>query len=164
MILGMSVETFTKLHVAISLIGILSGLVAALAMTGGRQVRAVTALFLVTTILTSVTGFFFHSQAIGPPHIVGVISLIVLAAACYALYVQYLAGRWRAVYVVTAVMALWLNSFVGVAQAFQKIPALAALAPNGNEPPFLIAQFVTLAICALLGFSALRNFKPAAAG
>jgi hypothetical protein len=163
MILGMSVESFTKLHVAISLIGILSGLIAVLAMVGGRQLRAVTALFLVTTILTNVTGFFFHSKAIGPPHIVGVISLIVLAAACYALYVRLLAGVWRAVYVVTAVIALWLNTFVGVAQAFQKVGALAALAPNGNEPPFLIAQLAALGIFSLLGFMALRNFKPAAA-
>jgi hypothetical protein len=163
MILGMSIETFTFVHTVISLVGIMTGFIVVAVMLQNGPLAGWNGFFLLFTILTSVTGFLFPSKAFGPPHIVGVISLIVLAAACYALYVRLLAGVWRAVYVVTAVIALWLNTFVGVAQAFQKVGALAALAPNGNEPPFLIAQLAALGIFSLLGFMALRNFKPAAA-
>ncbi|WP_372784694.1 hypothetical protein [Phenylobacterium sp.] len=161
MILGMSVGTFTTLHVIISLIGILAGLVALFAMIANRRLDGVTALFLVTTVLTSVTGFFFHSKAIGPPHIVGVISLVDLAIALWALYGRRLAGAWRPAYVVTAVVALYFNCFVGVVQAFAKLPALNALAPKGTEPPFVAAQGVTLLVFVLLGYLAVRRYRPA---
>src|SRR4051812_41461838 len=128
MILGMSTETFTLLHVIISLIGITSGVVVLLGLLGSRGLPGWTALFLVTTVLTSVTGFFFHSQSFGPPHVVGVISLVVLAVALVALYVFHLAGSWRWVYIVTAMLALYLNVFVGVVQAFQKLAFLKPLA------------------------------------
>jgi hypothetical protein len=160
MILGMSVGAFTTLHVIISLIAILAGLVALFAMIANRRLNGVTALFLLTTVLTSVTGFFFHSKAIGPPHIVGVISLVVLAIALWALYGRKLVGVWRPVYVVTAVLALYLNCFVAVVQAFDKIPALHALAPKGTEPPFAAAQGATLLLFIVLGYLATRAYRP----
>ncbi len=119
-----------------------------------------TALFLITTVLTSVTGFFFHSKAIGPPHIVGVVSLVVLAIALLAIYVRNLVGVWRPVYIVTAVIALYLNCFVGVVQAFDKLPALHALAPKGTEPPFAAAQGATLLLFVILGYLAVRKYRP----
>ncbi len=160
MILGMSVGAFTTLHVIISLIAILAGLVMLVAMIANRRLNGVTALFLSTTVLTSVTGFFFHSKAIGPPHIVGVISVVVLAIALWALYGRKLAGVWRPVYVVTAVVALYLNGFVAVVQAFDKIPALHALAPKGTEPPFAAAQGATLLLFIVLGYLATRAYRP----
>jgi hypothetical protein len=161
MILGMSVGAFTTLHVIISLVAIAAGLVVLVAMIGNRRLDGLTAFFLATTVLTSVTGFFFHSKAIGPPHIVGVISLVVLAAALFALYVRKLAGIWRPVYVITAVISLYLNCFVGVVQAFQKAPFLNALAPTGSEPPFAVAQGLTLLIFVVLGYLAVRKYRPA---
>jgi hypothetical protein len=161
MILGMSVGAFTTLHVIISLVAIASGIVVLFAMIGNRRLDAVTGFFLATTVLTSVTGFFFHSKAIGPPHIVGVISLVVLAIALAALYGRKLAGVWRPVYVVTAVIALYLNCFVGVVQAFDKIPVLHALAPTGKEPPFAVVQGLTLVLFVILGYLAVRKYRPA---
>jgi uncharacterized membrane protein len=160
MILGLSVGTFTTLHVIISLVGILSGVVVLLAMIGNRRLDGMTAIFLVTTVLTSVTGFFFHSKAFGPPHIVGCISLVVLALALWALYGGKLAGVWRPVYAITATVALYLNCFVGVVQAFDKLPALHALAPTGKEPPFAIAQGLTLLLFGVLGYLAVRKYRP----
>jgi hypothetical protein len=147
MILGMSVETFTTLHVVISLLAIVAGLVVLVAMAGGRH-------------LSATTGFFFHSKAIGPPHIFGVISLVALAISLGALYGRKLHGVWRPAYVVTAVLSLYLNCVVLVVQSFQKIPALNALAPKGSEPPFLIAQGVTLLVIGYLAFLALRRYRP----
>jgi hypothetical protein len=162
MILGMSVGAFTTLHVIISLMAILSGLVVVLGMTVNRQMKTLTGFFLATTVLTSVTGFFFHSKAIGPPHIVGVISLVVLAIALWTLYGRKLVGIWRPAYVVTAVAALYFNCFVGVVQAFDKIPALHVFAPKGTEPPFAAAQGATLLLFVILGYLAVRNFRLAA--
>jgi K+-transporting ATPase A subunit len=161
MILGMSVETFTALHVVISLVAIAAGLVVAFGMLTNRRLDGWTALFLATTIATSVTGFFFHSKAFGPPHVVGVISLVVLAVALLALYGRHLAGFWRPTYVVTAILALYLNCFVAVVQAFQKVAFLHPLAPNGSEPPFLVAQGATLLIFLILGALGVRLFHPA---
>jgi hypothetical protein len=160
MILGLSVGAFTTLHVIISVIAILSGLIVLLAMDGNRRLPALTALFLFTTVLTSVGGFFFHSKMIGPPHIVGVISLVDLAIALAALYLGKLAGGWRPVYVITATIALYLNFFVLVVQAFAKVPALTALAPKGAEPPFVAAQGLTLVVFVILGYLAVRKYRP----
>ena len=159
-ILGLSLPAFTELHVIISLIGIVAGLVFFAALTGGRWLSLINGLFLVFTILTSVTGFFFHSKAIGPPHIVGVISLVVLAVTLIAIYGRRLAGIWRGVFVITAVLALYLNCFVLVVQLFQKIPSLNAFAPTGTEPPFVAAQGATLLLFLVLGFLAFRRFHP----
>ena len=124
MILGMSFSTFTTLHVIISLIAIVTGLVALLGMLGGKKLGGWTALFLATTVLTSVTGFLFPLTKLLPSHVVGIISLVVLAAALLALYVFHLDGPWRWIYVVGAVLALYLNVFVAVVQAFQKLAFL----------------------------------------
>jgi len=163
MILGMSFSTFTTLHVVISLIGIASGLIVLFGMIGGRRLPGWTALFLATTVLTSVTGFLFPFSQLLPSHVVGAISLVVLAVALAALYVFRLSGPWRWVYVVTAVLALYLNVFVGVVQAFQKLPFLQPLAPTQSEPPFAAAQIVVLAACAVLGYLAVARFHPTAA-
>lgn len=159
--LGMSLATFTLLHTVISLVGIVSGLVVLGGMFKARRMPNWTAAFLVTTILTSVTGFMFPFKAIGPPHIVGAISLLILALSVLALYLKGLAGSWRGIYVVTAVAALYLNVFVAIVQAFQKIGPLNALAPKGNEPPFAIAQGVAFLLFVWFGFHALRGFRPA---
>jgi hypothetical protein len=161
MILGMSAATFTNLHVVISLIGIACGLVVLFGMLNAKALPGWTGLFLAATILTSVTGFFFPAAHLLPSHVVGIISLVVLAVALVALYLYRLRGAWRWVYVVTATVALYFNCFVGVAQAFQKIPAVHALAPTQAEPPFMIAQIVLLAIFVVLGFLAVKRFHPA---
>jgi hypothetical protein len=162
MIIGMSLHAFTVLHTLISLIGIVSGLIWLVALLSSRN-SAWTSLFLLTTVLTSVTGFMFHSTSFGPPQIVGAISLVVLAIAIAALYLGHLAGAWRWIYVVTAVLALYFNVFVGVAQAFDKIPALHALAPTATETPFKVAQLIVLLIFVWLGFRSLKRFHPVAA-
>jgi len=160
MILGMSIATFTLVHVVISLIGILAGFVVLAEMLAGGRLDVWNAVFLATTVATSVTGFFFPSTTFGPSQMVGVISLVALAVALFALYGRGLAGSWRAIYVVAAVLALYLNVFVGVVQAFQKLPFLAALAPTQSEPPFLVAQSVVLVAFLALGFLAVRRFPP----
>jgi hypothetical protein len=162
MILGLSVATFTLVHVIISLVGIGSGIVVFLAMLARDRVAAWTALFLISTILTSVSGFFFHSTAIGPPHVFGVISLVVLAAAVLARYVFALAGWWRLIFIVGAWIALYLNCVVAVIQFFQKFSFLQPLAPTQTEPPFLITQAVMLAIFVIVGIAAGIRFRPAA--
>lgn len=158
MILGMSTAAFTTLHVIISLIGILAGVVVVLAMCSGRRVPGWTALFLATTVLTSLAGFLFHSAAFGPPHLIGVISLVILLIAIVALYVNHLAGAARWIYIVTAILALYLNAFVGVVQAFQKISFLRSLAPTQKEPPFIIAQLLVLVFLVAVTVKALKSF------
>src|SRR5271169_5933017 len=160
MILGMSTSTFTLLHVLLSLVGIFTGFVVLFGMLSSKKADGWTTLFLTTTVLTSLTGFPFPRDHILPAHIVGVISLVVLAIAIFALYSRHLAGHWRWIYVVGAVVALYLNVFVAVAQAFLKVPTLSALAPTQSEPPFLIAQTVVLVIFIVLGVLAVRSFHP----
>lgn len=156
----MSVAAFTQLHVLISLVGIASGLVVLVGMWSAKRLPGWTALYLSTTVLTSATGFLFHSKAFGPPHVVGVISLVVLAITIVALYKYRLAGKARWIYVVGAVVALYLNAFVGVVQAFQKIALLQPLAPTGSEPPFAVAQAVVLALFVAAGVRAVKKFHP----
>jgi hypothetical protein len=163
MILGLSVGAFTLLHVFISLVAIASGVLVLIGMLGAQRMSLMTGVVLVTTILTSATGFLFRSKAIGPPHIVGVISLVVLAVALLALYGRKLAGAWRATYVICALVALWFNVFVLIVQAFQKVAFLNALAPKGSEPPFLVAQLAMLVLFIILGWQAVRRFHPAPA-
>jgi len=141
-------------------VGIFAGLVVLLGMFSSKRLDGWTALFLATTVLTSVTGFFFPFDQLLPSHIVGIISLVVLAVAILARYVYRLSGPWRWIYIAGAVLALYLNVFVGVVQAFQKLPLLSSLAPTQSEPPFLIAQFVVLAIFIVLGILAVRLFRP----
>jgi hypothetical protein len=161
MVLGMPLATFTFLHVVISLIGIASGLIVLERFLRNRTLGLSNLVFLVATILTSVTGFMFPFKTFGSPaHIVGVISLVVLAIALFALYAGNLIGPWRWIYICTALVALYLNVFVAVVQSFLKIGGLHALAPNGTEPPFVIAQAVVLALFVVLGIVALIRFRP----
>jgi uncharacterized membrane protein SirB2 len=159
MILGMTTSTFTLLHVVISLIGIGSGFVVMYGLLNGKRFDGWTALFLATTVATSVTGFGFPFEHLLPSHKVGIISLVVLAVAVLARYAFHLAGAWRWIYVISAVVALYLNVFVAVVQAFEKVPALKALAPTQKEPPFLVAQLVVLAIFIMLGIFAVKRFR-----
>ena len=160
MILGMSLETFTILHVVISLVAIVSGLIVFLGMLQAERLLGWTALFLATTVLTTATGFMFPATRFTPALGVGFLSAAVLAVALLALYAFDLSRSWRWIYVVAAVVALYLNVFVLVVQAFQKVPTLHGLAPNGNEPAFIVAQTVVLALFAWLGTLAVRRFHP----
>jgi hypothetical protein len=162
MILGMSIATFTLAHVVLSLVGIVAGLVAVFALVGSRLLPGWTLLFLATTILTSVTGYFFPVDKILPSHVVGAISLVVLAIAVLALYGRRLAGSWRWIYVVAATTSLYLNVFVLVVQAFLKVDALKALAPTQSEPPFAIAQGIVFLGFVVVGILAVRRFRPEA--
>ncbi len=159
MILGMSIQVFLTLHVTLSLVGIVGGLAVAAAMVQRRYPAAVTAIFLATTILTSVTGFPLPPYGFDPPRVVGTLSLVLLALAVAGLYAFKLAGAWRWIYISTALAALYLNCFVAVIQSFQKIPAVNALAPTQTEPPFLIAQVVVLLAFVAVGVVAIRR-KP----
>lgn len=174
MILGMTLSTFTLFHVVLSLVGIASGLIVVYGLLSGKRLDSWTALFLVTTVLTSATGFLFPFKHLLPSHIVGILSLLVLAVAIVARYPRHMEGGWRRTYVVCAMVALYLNCFVLVAQCFLKVSALHALAPQGNEPPFLFAQVALLALFVVLTIVAARRFlcllspaassRPAAAG
>jgi hypothetical protein len=164
MTLGMSLETFTLVHVIISLIAIVSGLIALFGMIAGKRLDAMNGLFLTTTVLTSVTGFGFPIHSVTPAVILGILSLIVLAIALFARYVRHLAGGWRRTYVITASIALYFNCFVLVVQSFMKVPALHALAPTQKEPPFAIAQLMVLVLFVVLTVVAARKFRSEAAG
>src|SRR5271168_1474780 len=155
-------DTFTLVHVAISLVGILSGLVVLFGLIGGKRLDGWTALFLTTTVLTSVTGFFFPFHGVTPAIVVGVLSLIALAVAIVARYPRQMMGGWRKTYVISSAIALYFNLFVLVAQSFQKIPALKELAPTQTEPPFAITQVVVLAIFVVLAVRAVKNFRESA--
>ena len=159
MVLGMSLSTFTAVHVIISLIGIATGIIVLNGLIKGQRMDNMTAIFLTSTVLTSATGYLFPVEHILPSHIVGAISLVLLAGAIVARYGLHLQGASRSTYVVCAVAALYLNCFVLVAQMFLKIPALHALAPQGKEPPFAVAQLILLAAFVWLGFKAVKGFR-----
>lgn len=170
MILGMSVAAFTQLHVIISLIAIVSGIIVALGMLGARRMPGMTALFLITTVATSFTGFMFDTPvdaprvigSLDPAKIIGLISLVFLALAILALYSYKLASSWRAVYVISALVALYFNCFVLVVQSFQKISFFHALAPTQKEPPFAVAQAILLILFVGIGIAAFKKFRPLA--
>jgi len=153
--------TYTLVHVLISLVGILSGFVVLFGLLAAKPLRGWTALFLATTVATSATGFGFPFERLLPSHIVGILSLMVLAVAMFARYVRNLAGAWRKVYVVTAVLALYLNVFVLVVQAFLKVPALKEIAPTQAEPPFKFTQLIVLVIFIVLAIAAAIRFRGA---
>ncbi len=159
MILGMTLSTFTLVHVVLSLVGIGSGLIVMFGLLTGKRLDGWTAVFLASTVATSVTGFLFPFDHLLPSHIVGVISLVVLAVAILARYSFHLAGAWRRIYVVGAVIALYLNVFVAVFQVFLKVPALKAMAPTQSEPPFLVAQLSVLTLFVVLGIFAAIRFR-----
>jgi len=162
MILGMSLSTFTTVHVIISLIAIVSGIIVMFGLLGSRRMPGLTAIFLVFTILTSATGFLFPFEKLLPSHMIGILSLVLLAIACIALYVTQLSGPWRSVYIVTAMTSLYLNVFVLIIQAFLKVPVLHALAPSvpPSEPPFAILQGIVLVFFVIVVIGAVRRFRP----
>jgi hypothetical protein len=158
MILGMSPLLFV--HVVVSLIGIATGIIVVYGLVAGRPHGGWTAAFLATTILTSVTGFPLPATQLLPSHIVGIISMVLLAIAVAALYVYHLRGAWRWIYVATAITALYLNVFVGVVQSFRKIAFLTPLAPTESETPLVVAQALVLVLFIILGVVAAKRFHP----
>lgn len=160
MILGMSVANFTVLHVVISMIAIFAGFVVLGGMFSNEGLGGWTVFFLLMTLLTNITGFLFPITIVTPAIVVGAISSLFVLVACYALYKGKLRGGWRVAYVMTAMIGLWLNVFVLIAQSFQKVSFLQPFAPSGSEPPFLIAQVTALIAFVLLGALALRRFHP----
>ena len=162
MVLGMSLSAFTTLHVVLSLVAIAAGLVWLYGVLMSAHYPAWTAVFLATTVLTSVTGFLFPFERVLPSHVFGVLSLAILTVTLLALYRFSLAGRWRWLYVVTGMVALYLNVFVAVVQAFLKLPFLQRLAPTQTEPPFIVAQGLVLIAFIALGVLAVRSFHPRA--
>ncbi len=163
MILGMSLSTFTAFHVIISLIAILSGLFVMFGLLGSNRRPSLTATFLLFTILTSATGFLFPFDKLLPSHMIGIVSLLLLGIACIALYVMKLSGSWRWIYVLTAMIALYLNVFVLVIQSFLKLAPLHTLAPSipPSEPPFAVAQGIVLLFFVVVIIGAVRRFRPA---
>ena len=159
MIWGMTPATFTFVHVLLSLIGIAAGFVVMAGLLTARPLDGWTALFLLTTVATSVTGFGFPFDHLLPSHKVGIISLVVLAVAILARYGLHLRGAWRPIYVVCAALALYLNVFVGIVQAFTRIPVLRAMAPHQTEAPFLVAQLLALALFITLTIVAAKRFR-----
>jgi len=155
----MILTIYTIIHVVISLVGIASGFVVMYGLFNGRQLDGWTRLFLVTTVATSVTGFGFPVHQFLPSHGVGILSLIVLTLAILARYTFHLAGAWRRVYVVGAAVALYLNVFVGIVQAFQKVPALKAMAPTQSELPFKLTQLVVITLFVGLTIVAAKRFR-----
>ena len=150
-----------QIHVAISILALIAGIPVTVGLLRAQRRDGLTAIFLATTSLTSATGFFLPATHLLPSHIVGVLSLLLLAAAVYARYIAQLAGHTRALYVVTAVAAFYFNTFVAVVQAFLKVPALHALSPTQTEAPFAVAQLLVLVLFVAIGVLGVRRFHPA---
>ena len=165
MILGMSLSAFTTLHVIISLIAIVSGISVMFGLLGSKRMPGLTAIFLLFTILTSATGFLFPSEKLLPSHMIAILSLVLLAIACIALYGMKLSGAWRWIYVLTAVVSLYLNVFVLIIQSFLKLGPLHALAPSvpPSEPPFAVVQGIVLLFFIIVITGAVRRFRPMSA-
>src|SRR6266404_8596373 len=163
MVLGMSLSIFTAVHVVISLVAIVSGIIVMFGLLGSKRMPGMTAIFLLFTILTSATGFLFPFTQLLPSHMIGILSLLLLAIACIALYAMRLSGSWRWIYVLTALLALYFNVFVLVIQSFLKIPALTAVAPGNppSGPVFAVVQGVVLVFFVLMIIGAWRRFRPA---
>ena len=153
------ITTFTLIHVVLSLVGIIAGLIVAGGLVAGKRLDGWTGVFLVSTVLTNVSGFGFPFVSLLPSHIIGVLSLVVLAVVIVARYLKHLAGVWRGVYVVGAVLALYLNVFVLLAQLFLRLPALIVAAPTQKQQPFLETQLIVLALLIWLGRAARRGFR-----
>ena len=162
MVLGMSLSAFTTLHVIISLIGIVSGIIVMFGLLGSNRMAGMTAIFLLFTILTSATGFLFPFEKLLPSHMIGILSLVLLAIACIALYAMKLSGAWRWIYVLTAMISLYFNVFVLVIQSFLKVPALTALAPGNppSGPVFAVVQGFVLLFFVIVIVGAIRRYRP----
>jgi hypothetical protein len=162
MILGMSLSMFTTVHVIISLIAIVAGIIVMFGLLGSSRMPGLTAIFLLFTILTSATGFLFPFEKLLPSHIIAIISLVLLAIACIALYGMKLSGAWRWIYVLTAMISLYFNVFVLVIQSFLKVPALTALAPGNppSGPAFAVIQGIVLLFFVVVIIGAMRRYRP----
>src|SRR5882724_8234059 len=165
MILGMSLSTFVTVHVIISLIGVVAGIIVMFGLLGSNRMPGLTAIFLLFTFLTSVTGFLIPpllTETLLPSHMIGILSLVLLAIACIARYGMKLSGAWRWIYVVTAMLSLYLNVFVLIIQSFLKVPALHALAPSvpPSEPPFAVVQGIVLVFFVVVIIGAVRRYRP----
>ena len=152
-------STFTLIHVVLSLAGIAAGFVVMAGFIRGRLHESWSTFFLATTVATNVTGFGFPIVRVLPAHIVGGVSLVVLAVALFARYGRRLAGGWSRIFALSALTALYLNVFVLVAQLFRRVPPLHALAPTESEPPFFIAQVLVLIVFAVFARAAVRGFR-----
>jgi hypothetical protein len=155
----MLLSAFTFFHVVLSLVGIGTGFVVVYGLLASRRLDGWTALFLATTVATSVTGFLFPYHGFLPSHGVGIVSLIALVIAILARYRYRLAGGWRRTYAITTVVALYLNVFVLIVQLFLKVPALKAIAPSQSEPPFQITQLIGLLLFTVLAIGAAIKFR-----
>jgi len=151
--------TFTLIHVVLSVVGIIAGLVVVGGLIAGARFAGWIIVYFVTTVLTNVTGFGFPFATLLPSHIVGGVSLVVLPVAIAAFYWMHLDGAWRSIFVVTAVFALYLNVFVLVAQLFQKVPAMIAIAPTQTSPAFVVTHLVIIALFVVLGRAAVKGFR-----
>jgi hypothetical protein len=158
MILGMSIQVFTILHVILSLAGITAGLIAVPELAANKLSR-LTGFFLSTTALTSLTGFLFPFHGVTPGIILGILSMFVLLLAAIALYAGKLHRGWRGVYVISATIALWFNVFVLFAQLFAKVPALKAIAPTQSSPAFGATQLVVLMLFIVLAIRSVKGFR-----
>jgi hypothetical protein len=163
MVLGMTLTAYTILHVILSVIGIATGLVVVGGLLAGSRLPLTTAIFLVTTLATTLGGFLFPFNGFTPAIGVGIVSTIILLITIAARYVYRLQGSWRWIYVGGAVLSLYLNSFVLVVQSFLKVPTLNIYAPTGSEPPFAITQGIVLAVFIVLGVLSVVRFRPAIA-
>jgi hypothetical protein len=161
MVLGLSLHAFTVLHVIITIVELLAGAVIVLQMLSGKR-SGLNFLFLLTAVLTTITGFMFPYHGPTPGIVLGFITLPFLLLAAIAWYTGRLRGAWRAIYVLSMLILFYLDAFVAVAQSFMKIPSLHALAPHGNEPPFKVAQGLLLLVFIILGYLALKRFRPVA--
>jgi len=166
MILGMSLSTFVLVHTVISIVAVVAGIIVMFGMLKSTRPGSLTAIFLLLTILTSATGFLIPplvSDKLLPSHIIGGLSLLLLLIACIALYAMKLAGSWRWIYALTALLALYFNCFVLVIQSFLKIPALTAIAPGNppSGPVFAVVQGIVLVFFVLMIIGAVRRFRPA---
>jgi hypothetical protein len=150
---------YTIFHTVLSLVGIATGFVVLFGLLAGKRLDSWTKWFLITTAATTITGFFFPFHGVTPAITLGILSTVVLAVAIYARYPKHLAGAWRWIYIVSALVALYFNVFVGIVQSFQKVPALKVLAPTQTEPPFAITQLVTLALFVILIVIAVIRFR-----
>src|SRR2546423_2046657 len=156
----MILQIYTIIHTLISLVAIVTGIVVVFGMLAGNRLDGWTKWLLITAVATSITGFFFPFHGFAPAIGLGIISLPFLALTIFARYPKHLAGAWRWIYVIGAVICLYFNLFVLVVQAFEKIPALHAMAPTQTEPPFKLAQLIVLVVSALLAIIAAIRFHP----
>ncbi|PYL42567.1 MAG: hypothetical protein DMF42_06510 [Verrucomicrobia bacterium] len=156
----MILQIYTVIHTLISLVAIFTGLVVVVGMLGGKRLDGWTKWFLITAVATTITGFFFPFHGFTPAIGLGIISLPFLALTIFARYAKHLAGAWRWIFVIGAVICLYFNLFVAVVQTFEKIPALHAMAPTQTEPPFKLTQLVVLLVSILLAIGAAIRFRP----